>query len=116
MNFIKLIRPEILKDSDSLDKYSRIYQDNKITKIEFFNIEIMNNDLIIEVTNDNEDYLKKFEYLFDKPTKEEVINYLIIYDRFEECIKIQNGCEFTKIKTMEERINDGILDIREKLK
>lgn len=115
MNFIKLINCNILTDLNQLNMNGRLFTENNVDKIEYFKIEIMDGISLIEVTLNNEKYLKKFEYLFDVPTKEEVINFLIFKDRFEEIIMINKGENFCNLKKMSERIDDDLLKLKERL-
>lgn len=116
LNFYKLIYPKLLTD-DEIEREIRARVREKDGKcyLEYFDKTIMYNNLIVEVNLNNNKYLKFFEYLFDCPSKEEVIEFLISKDRFEDIILINNGASFTNLKRMSERIDDALLEVRKKL-
>jgi hypothetical protein len=94
---------------------ARIYTENGIRKIEYFKKEIMNGLSIIEVTDDNREYLKRFEYLFDIPNKVDLINYLIAEERYEDIILINNNVPFTHLESKEKIIENIILELRKRI-
>jgi hypothetical protein len=114
-DFLKFKYPESLYDEDKLFFYSiecnLLIDENSKP----FDAKRINYQTIVEINEQNKEYLDEFIFLFCKPSEEDIIDYLCKLDRFEDAIAIKNGKDYSNLLTKEQQ-KQHAMELWEKIK
>ena len=114
-NFVQFKYPEAFYDSDKLYFYSvecRFINDKDSKS---FNPKEINYQEIVEINDQNKKYIEEFIFLFCKPTKDEMKEFLCNLDRYEDYLKIKNNEEYSTLLTKKKQ-NENSIKLINKLK
>ena len=101
--FIAFKYPEHIYDNEKLFFYSVECRIDINENSEIFKPEKIKYQTIVEVDEENKEYIMEFLFLFRKPEKEEIFDFLCKTERYEDIIRIENGESYSQLLTKEQQ-------------